>query len=309
MSALTPQEQLLFDAAKKALPRFLFEEDPSVQEILAAFAKVFALAWDQVALYIDGTRIGTADPTQLDQHAADRGTRRRLNETDESLRARLRFLEDQVTPGAVTAAATRIMEGALVTIPAGYPGLVELRRDRAFFAKLRVLDDVSIALAIANQGTPGITSYSYAVYPEDADGNIIQPAGFTATTTTGAATLNGTDFNRLSWMAYPGAAAYHIFRYASAGTPSSTGKIGTDTASPFDDTGLAGDSLAYTGFGRYAAYLSRGYRMTGSGRYSLEFIIILPYDATQAVADAVAEAVRLIKAGGIGVFVERRLSP
>lgn len=91
---------------------------------------------------------------------------------------------------------------------------------------------------VTPQGATGATSYSYKVVAVDADGNRTTPstAGSTAT---GNATLNGSNFNRVSWSAVPAATKYEVYRSASGGTPSSTGKIGEATASPFDDTGLA----------------------------------------------------------------------
>lgn len=97
------------------------------------------------------------------------------------------------------------------------------------------------SLSVSNQGTPGTTHYTYEIaavygYQLSASGAI--------QTTTGAATLNGTNFNRITITPVANAAAYNIYRTASSGTPSSTGLIGTATAeaTTFDDTGLAGDN-------------------------------------------------------------------
>jgi hypothetical protein len=58
----------------------------------------------------------------------------------------------------------------------------------------------------------------------------------------GAATLDGTDFNRVTWAAVEGAAKYNVYRSTAGGTPGTTGLIGTvsdlDTLQ-LDDTGLA----------------------------------------------------------------------
>jgi hypothetical protein len=132
MSVLSAREQMLFDAAKKALPAWLFE-DESVQEMIAGFAKQFAPVWDAAELRVQSTFIGTASTEALNQHAKDRGTRRQGSETDPALTARLRYQDDAVTPAAIKTVARNGLEADGVTIPAGYPGLVELRRDRAFF--------------------------------------------------------------------------------------------------------------------------------------------------------------------------------
>ncbi len=116
---------------------------------------------------------------------------------------------------------------------------------------------------ISNQGTAASTSYSYVVTSRTKDGNE-SLVSTTATTATGNATLNGTNFNRVTWNHVSGAYDYRIYRTASSGTPSSTGLIGTvtdasfvpifapgtgnyATVSPnFDDTGIAGTTAAPT---------------------------------------------------------------
>lgn len=199
MSVLSAREQMLFDSAKKALPSWLFE-DESVQELIAAFAKQIAPCWDEAEIRIRDTFIGTSSTDALNQHAKDRGTRRQGNETDPALTARLRYQDDAVTPAAVRTVANNGLEADGVTIPVGYPGLVELRRDRAFFC--------------------------------------------------------------------------------------------TDSATS-----------------RKRAYLSRGYRMAGTGREATAIIVILPYGTSAATAASIAEALRQKKAGGVKVIVERRLNP
>lgn len=94
------------------------------------------------------------------------------------------------------------------------------------------------APAIAIQGTPGTTGYGWALVAVDADG-LRSLISETATTTTGPATLNGTDFARLTWAAAENAATYEIHRVESSGSPATLGLIGTTALLTFDDTGLA----------------------------------------------------------------------
>lgn len=94
------------------------------------------------------------------------------------------------------------------------------------------------APSVVVQGTPGSTVYHYQIVAKNASGTT--PAGRFSTTTNGAATLNGTDFNRLTWSAVTGAASYDVYRIE--GGPS-LGKIATSlVALTLDDTGLAGDT-------------------------------------------------------------------
>lgn len=200
MSTLTPREQVLFDRAKASLPSVLFSEDESANEVLAAFSKQFAVVWDECEIRLRDTFIATASSNALNQHARDRGTRRQNGESDEALTIRLRFGDDAVTPNALITIATNGLVADGVTIPPGYPALVELRRDRAFYT------------------------------------------------------------------------------------------INANTS-------------------RHVAYFSRGYRMAGAGRGASAVVVILPYGTSQSTADSIAEALRLKKAGGVTVIVERRLNP
>lgn len=98
------------------------------------------------------------------------------------------------------------------------------------------------APTVTNVGTAGSTSYTYAISAYDGVGET--QISSTTTTATGNATLNGTNYNRVSWTRVGGAVSYKIYRTASSGTPSSTGLIGTVASSSstmlLNDTGLAG---------------------------------------------------------------------
>jgi len=112
--------------------------------------------------------------------------------------------------------------------------------DMIGWARIQGLDAPTGA-AVSNQGTPGTTEYDYAIVtlvPGGGYGEYAEPY-----TSTGNATLDGTNFNRITWTDVPGAAGYEIWRTVSDGTPSSIGKIGTvaQGVQQFDDTGLAGD--------------------------------------------------------------------
>jgi hypothetical protein len=112
-----------------------------------------------------------------------------------------------------------------------------------FFRNLEtaVLLVVSDPPSITNIGTAGAATWSYKIVSKDANGNYTA-ASAAGTTTTGNATLNGTNFNRLGWTADPAASSYDVYRTAHGTTPSTTGFIGNTSSTTFDDTGLAGDS-------------------------------------------------------------------
>jgi hypothetical protein len=97
---------------------------------------------------------------------------------------------------------------------------------------------------IAQVGTAGGTTYGYAVVAKVGVG--VAPSA-TQTTAVGNATLNGTNYNQLSFIGVAGAQSYDIYRVIGGAT---TGKIGNVVTVPnqtqytFNDTGLAGDSTA-----------------------------------------------------------------
>lgn len=62
---------------------------------------------------------------------------------------------------------------------------------------------------VTPQGASGSTSYSYRITSVNSNGETL--AGTAGTTNTGNATLSATNFNRVSWTAVPGAAAYRIY--------------------------------------------------------------------------------------------------
>lgn len=124
----TANEQALYDHARFSLPRFLFQKADRADEVLGAYVKVFDEARRQTAEWlVTEAFIATASGIWLDQHARDRGTVRQDGETDATLRARLRTLEDQVTPDTLESGAAGIIG---LDISDVY--MVELRRDKAF---------------------------------------------------------------------------------------------------------------------------------------------------------------------------------
>jgi hypothetical protein len=97
--------------------------------------------------------------------------------------------------------------------------------------------DTPSAPTVTPQGTPGSTTWGYKVTAFSEAGETL--ASTEGQTTSGAATLTGTNFNRVTWSAVPGATKYGIYRSTAGGTPSSTGKITETKELQFDDTGQA----------------------------------------------------------------------
>jgi hypothetical protein len=105
-------------------------------------------------------------------------------------------------------------------------------------ARLQVLANPVIS-TVTQSGTPGGTSYTYFVVAKDLWGNkTAVSAAFT--TNTGAATLNTTNFNTITWAAVPGAVNYDVLK----GDTGHSIALGI-TATTFDDK-IAGVGSVYT---------------------------------------------------------------
>ena len=111
------------------------------------------------------------------------------------------------------------------------------------------------APTVTPTGTVGTTSYTYTITALDGAGGETV-ASTATTTTTGNAILDATNYNALSWPAVTGASSYSVYRTASAGTPATTGKIGTVTTTSLNDTGLAASGTSPTATTAYVAKLS-----------------------------------------------------
>ena len=101
------------------------------------------------------------------------------------------------------------------------------------------------APTVTPTGTTGATSYGYKVTALSATGETL--ASSEGTTATANATLDATNYNAVTWTPAPGATSYKVYRTTAAGTPNTTGLIGTVQASSYpagstptlNDTGLS----------------------------------------------------------------------
>lgn len=94
------------------------------------------------------------------------------------------------------------------------------------------------APVISNLGTPGLVAYSYKVVAINATGTT--DASAAGSTATGATTLTGVNFNRITWTAVAQATGYWIFRTVGGATQGRIATVGAVTT--WDDTGLTGDA-------------------------------------------------------------------
>lgn len=132
------------------------------------------------------------------------------------------------------------------------------------------------APTIGRVGAAGSTTYSYAVTALDGTGETL--ASTNGTSATSNATLNGTNYNTITWTKVSGATSYRIYRTVSGGSPATTGLIGTVTTSGtgttqvLNDTGLAASGsvpVSNTTGGATFASVIQGNSATLSGASSL----------------------------------------
>jgi len=106
-----------------------------------------------------------------------------------------------------------------------------------------------ISSVLATPAQPVVTptlgsasTWGYRIVARDGLGASI--ASTEGTTSTGAATLDGTHFNTITWTAVAGAVSYDIYRTTTATSPTTKGKLGNvlaDATLSFVDNAVAGD--------------------------------------------------------------------
>ena len=84
--------------------------------------------------------------------------------------------------------------------------------------------------AINPQGSLGTTIYTYFIVAEDYEGKRTLPSN-SGVTNSGNATLNGSNFNRITWTAVPGTKTYYILK------SNTSTLLGSTTGLLLDDTG------------------------------------------------------------------------
>ena len=115
---------------REALPPAFYAADRTEEEIEAS-AAMMAQALAAGRGWVWTTYVQNATGFWLDALANERGIYRRDGESDETLRARVRTIEDAVTPGDLLLEVNRILaEHGLGPLTQG--AIVELKRDRGW---------------------------------------------------------------------------------------------------------------------------------------------------------------------------------
>jgi hypothetical protein len=298
--ALTDDEQELFDLAARGLPTW-YSSDDRANEYLGAVAKMFGSAriiidhWlGQLTLIQTATVDPDEEPDWLEQHARDRGTHRQNGESDGQLIFRLRNFEDLITRPALLAAAQAMVDAASIV---GTVAMVEFPRDLAYFGTFIGFgsDGAFTIERLAGDQCRFTPEDGYEGYPrppfQRAPG--IAPV-FKLTISTGGGPNDGT-------FTITGLDGDSILYDNPTGVDDTVAPDSVWSVERYEVGGVAESD----GWAR--AYFGRGYRMGRTPPQKI--IVILPYDASEALAASVREMLRQKAAGGIRIAVERRTSP
>ena len=96
---------------------------------------------------------------------------------------------------------------------------------------------VPTGVAVANVGAAGAVTYGYRISALHGAGETT--ASTTVTTTTGNATLNGSNYNTVTWNAVPGATSYNVYGRTSGTELKLANVVATASAPSYNDQGTA----------------------------------------------------------------------
>jgi len=279
----TAEETAIYDWIRGSLPSWLFERARAEEE-MGALVKIFARVQTQVDFWRAQGGILTAvgatglEPDWLGQHARDRDTSRANAETDAALRQRLRTFTDMLTRPALLALIDAMLDAGGVS--SNDFGLVELRRDRAWFLTRQQSTGTGAgADAFTKVGTTMTLTLAAAPWAAWMQGKILTIAGATSGANNGDFTITG--FTGNTGVKYTNASGI---------------------AETYGGTWKVNGAL----HNRKDAYFGRGYRMSGPGQPAA-MVAITPFGTTEALRLAIHEALRQRKAAGILHYTERRL--
>lgn len=117
---------------------FLRDEESNKDPIYGATADRFEDFYKWLEILLKETRITDADAIWLDLHAWDRGLYRRSQESDDSLRMRIRSFPEVATERAIHQAVLDVLKPGL---PSGYS---RAYHSRYFYARTRLAPDLAI---------------------------------------------------------------------------------------------------------------------------------------------------------------------
>lgn len=288
---LSAEEQDLLTWLLSSIPRWLWMDDPrfSQQEIWAAAVKSLIRIQRQGEDWVRATYILTSTDVWLNQHARDRASFRQESELDPDLRQRLRTVPDVITRSAILSSINGILSAAGL----GPAAMIELPRDGAWlgtYAAMAGIGGTFVQDGTTTKFTPLTLPWpeppfrSATTFPELRHKLII--TGATAPANNGTRLVTGLDVD-------------------AALVTNASGVAGSDPLVTWEVRHYDGLDNLLDGFAR--SYAGRGWRM--ARRRPRHILVILPFGTTAGTQASVEEALRLKKAGGFAVLVERRMNP
>lgn len=285
------------DHVLNALPKW-FSNREREYETIRAFAEIFQDAEDQSTFWRSQADILTAvgpssgEPDWLNQHAADKDTRRQDSETDPVLRDRLRTFPDALNLSTLEETVQSIVDAEGIN---GTSVVFELRPNRAFFVDMvpqSGLGGEFTGTAPDMLFKPSTTVFQInPKHDGTADNQLVLSGAATAGNDTAGTTIDGLEADSIAYQ-------------------NASGVAEVDPAVVWSLERLDASGNVLDGFRQ--SYLSRGHRM---GSQAPTVVAILPYGdllgphCTEATRLAVIEALRQKKGAGVRVIVECRTSP
>jgi hypothetical protein len=284
--SLTSTEQAIYDHVKGALPPWFFALDHA-DEFMGALVKVFDAVRSYREMLVNQCFILDADngtPDWLGELAKDRGASQQLGESTEQLRQRLRAFPDAVTTAAVKAVVDALLAADGVS---GECTLLDLRPNRGWWGSYTSLTGTGGVIAAG----PGAFQF-----------------GFTPTSPPKVLVKVG-DLLQLSGCPSPGNDGLLVITSIVGNEIRYTFASGSPESAPacswaWVKTKPGPEHAIRDGHPRF--FYGRGYRY-GRDRHTL--VIMLPYGTDAGLAASVRTMLTNVKAAGVNVIVERRLSP
>lgn len=287
--ALTDDESELLDFALKALPPWMRADD----EFLRGAAKLFGSVRTLTTYLLTQAKITTAEgatsttPDWLMQHARDRDTVRLADESDTTLRIRLRTFANALTRESILGVANEILVANGITTPAQ---LIELPRDGIHLGSYTAPSGIGGAFMQAGTEQTFLPTNPPS-FPPFQDATIFPPLTWKLVITGADEAANNGE-----------RVVIRLVDDAMVVTNGSGVADASDTGVSWTVRRYDVDDNLRDGFAR--TYLSRGYRIA---RAFPMLILILPYPTSVSVASSIETSVKSKIAAGFGLIVERRV--
>lgn len=279
----TTRRENLLDHTRDSLPRLL-RSDGRAEEIERAHAAVIGTAGAIVDDWTRSTYVGNANGIWLDARGSDTSARRQDDEVDADYRERLRSPPDSVSPAAIEAGVQALVDAAGVS---GDAAFVELRKAKAFFG------DFTSEVNSDGGDFTNVEGDTWEFTPDTQFASKVVLGRWRVTFASASEGGNNGTFVIDAWNG-------NAIQFENASGVEELDSSATATIVKYDADGNDLD-------GHSKAFFSRGHRM-GSSRTPNSAVVILPYGTSEGLRQSVADWLRMNKAFGVRIVVERRVT-